>query len=213
MRTGKGTRSEWLSLGDVAQKLGVHPSTVRSWSDHGLLPVHRTHGGHCRYLHSEIDLWVQSQRPGGADDANLIIQNALRSTRFQISLGRLEQEHWYQMLDDDAREQYRVSGRALLQGLINYLNYQGAKAEAEAETLGYEYASRGRRYGLNSVDATHAFLFFRNTLLESMLDVYESAAVRSPHAWSDMMRKINEFTDAILITIMETYEAYHRSSR
>ena len=206
-------QNEWLSLGDVAQKLGVHPSTVRSWSDHGHLPVHRTHGGHRRYLHSEIDLWVQSQHQGGADDANMIIQNALRSTRFQISLGRLEQEHWYQMLDEDAREQYRVSGRALLQGLINYLNYQGAKAEAEAETLGYEYASRGRRYGLNSVDATHAFLFFRNTLLESMLDVYESAAVRSPHAWSDMMRKINEFTDAILITIMETYEAYHRSSR
>jgi len=37
--------------------------------------------------------------------------------------------------------------------------------------------------------------------------------VRSPHAWSDMMRKINEFTDVILITIMETYEAYHRESR
>jgi len=213
MRTGKGVQSEWLSLGDVAKQIGVHPSTVRSWSDHGLLPVHRTNGGHRRYLQSEIDLWVQSQREGSPDDANLIIQNALRTTRFQVSLGRLEEERWYQMLDDDAREQYRISGRALLQGLINYLNYQGAKAEAEAETLGYEYASRGRRYGLNSVDATHAFLFFRNTLLESMLNVYESAAVRSPHAWSDMMRKINEFTDVILITIMETYEAYHRESR
>jgi len=206
-------QNDWLSLGDVAQVLGVHPSTVRSWSDHGLLPVHRTHGGHRRYLRSEIDLWVQSQRQGGADEANLIVQTALRATRFQISVGRLEEEGWYIKLDEDAREQYRVSGRALLHGLINYLNYEGAKAEAEAEALGYEYASRGRRYELNSVEATHAFLFFRNTLLESMLNVYESASVRSPHAWSDMFRKINEFTDMILITLLETYEAYQKVNR
>jgi excisionase family DNA binding protein len=206
-------QNEWLSLGDVAEVLGVHPSTVRSWSDHGLLPVHRTHGGHRRYLRNEIDLWVQSQRQGGADEANLIVQTALRATRFQISVGRLEEESWYIKLDEEAREQYRVSGRALLHGLINYLNYKGAKAEAEAEALGYEYASRGRRYGLNSVEATHAFLFFRNTLLESMLNVYESASVRSPHAWSDMFRKINEFTDMILITLLETYEAYQKVNR
>lgn len=206
-------QNEWLSLGDVAQVLGVHPSTVRSWSDNGLLPVHRTHGGHRRYLRSEIDLWVQSQREGGADDANMIVQNALRTTRFQISLGRLEQETWYQKLDDEARQQYRISGRALLQGLINFLNYKGSKADAEAEALGYEYASRGRRCGLNSLEATHAFLFFRNTLIESMLSVYESAAVRSPHAWSNMFRKINEFTDRIMITILETYEAYQKIQR
>jgi excisionase family DNA binding protein len=206
-------QNEWLSLGDVAQVLGVHPSTVRSWSDNGLLPVHRTHGGHRRYLRSEIDLWVQSQREGGTDDANMIVQNALRTTRFQISLGRLEQETWYQKLDDEARQQYRISGRALLQGLINFLNYKGSKADAEAEALGFEYASRGRRCGLNSLEATHAFLFFRNTLIESMLSVYESAAVRSPHAWSNMFRKINEFTDRIMITILETYEAYQKIQR
>ncbi len=63
---------------------------------------------------------------------------------------------------------------------------------------------------MSAVDATHAFLFFRNTLFESMLAVYEAAAVRSPHAWSNMFRKINEFTDTILITILETFEVYQR---
>jgi excisionase family DNA binding protein len=204
---------EWLSLGDVAQVLGVHPSTARSWSDQGLLPVHRTRGGHRRYLRSEIELWVQSQRQDGADGADLIVQNALRATRFQISEGRLQAESWYNKLDEESRNQYRVSGRALMQGLMNSLHSNGFQAIAEAETLGYEYASRGRRCGLNSVEATHAFLFFRNTLLESMLDVYEAAAIRSPHAWSRMFRKINEFTDNILITILETYEAYQRVNR
>jgi hypothetical protein len=50
-------------------------------------------------------------------------------------------------------------------------------------------------------------------LLDSMLNVYESAAVQSPHAWGSMFRRINEFTDSILVTILETYEAYQRAAR
>jgi hypothetical protein len=83
-------------------------------------------------------------------------------------------------LDEEARAQYRQSGRNLLQGLVEYLASDGEAARAEARSLGYEYASRGWRYGLTCVEATHALLFFRRMLIESMLSVYESAAVRSP---------------------------------
>jgi hypothetical protein len=50
-------------------------------------------------------------------------------------------------------------------------------------------------------------------LIESMLSIYEAAAVQSSHAWSDMFRKINAFTDHILVTLLETYEAYQRANR
>jgi hypothetical protein len=49
--------------------------------------------------------------------------------------------------------------------------------------------------------------------MDSMLSVYEAAAVSSPHAWSDMFRKVTEFTDEILVTLLETYEAYQRANR
>jgi len=208
--------NEWLSLSKVATILGVHPSTIRNWSNQGMIPVHRTQGGHRRYLRSEVELWIESQRANGDDslaDIRLAMQSALKNTRFQISEGRLNEELWYQKLDDEARQQYRASGRSLLQGLLNFLTSEHDLATAEAEALGYEYASRGRRYGMNSVEATHAFLFFRNVLMESMLSVYEAAAVRSPFAWSDMFRKMGDFTDKILITIMETYEVYQRVNR
>ena len=208
--------NEWLSLSKVATILGVHPSTIRNWSDQGMLPVHRTQGGHRRYLRSEVELWIESQRANGSDnlaDIRLAMQSALKNTRFKISEGRLNEELWYQKLDEEARQQYRASGRSLLQGLLNFLTSEHELATAEAEALGYEYASRGRRYGMNSVEATHAFLFFRNVLMESMLSVYEAAAVRSPFAWSDMFRKMGDFTDKILITIMETYEVYQRANR
>ena len=204
---------EWLNLSKVALILGVHPGTVRNWSDQGVLPVHRTKGGHRRYLRSEIDLWLESQRTDGSGEAHLVAQNALKNTRFQISEGRLKEEDWYNKLDDETRLQYRMSGRSLLQGLINYLTSDGRASISEAEALGYEYASRGRRCGLNFVEATHAFLFFRNVLMESMLSVYESAAVRSPQAWGDMFKRVSEFTDQIMLTILETYEVYQRANR
>ena len=203
---------EWLSLSEVAQILGVHPSTVRSWSDQGALPVHRTKGGHRRYLRNEVDLWVLAQRTNPGSEASLVIQSALRNTRFQISEGRLAAEPWYAKLDEEAREQYRISGRALLQGLILALSSDGKQAAAEAEALGYEYASRGRRYGLSSVEATHALLFFRNVLIESMLSMYAAASVSSPDAWGVMFRKVTSFTDQILLALLETYEALERGS-
>jgi excisionase family DNA binding protein len=204
--------NEWLSLSDVAEILGIHPSTVRLWSDKGALPVHRTQGGHRRYLRSEVDLWRQSQRANGKNEAHLVVQNALKNTRFQVSEGHLAAEAWYIKMDDEAREQYRKSGRTLLEGLFSFLASHGKTAAAEAQSLGYEYASRGRRYGLTAAEAVHAFLFFRNVLMDSMLAVYEAAAVQSPEAWSDMFRKINEFTDQILVTLLETYEAYERGN-
>jgi excisionase family DNA binding protein len=204
---------DWLSLSEVADILGVHPSTVRSWSDQGALPVHRTQGGHRRYLRSEVELWMLSQSANGSGDARLVVQNALKNTRFRVSEGRLSQELWYIKLDGEAREQYRQSGRRLMQGLVDFLTSDGKLAEAEAHALGYEYASRGRRHGLSITDAANAFLFFRNTLLESMLAVYEAAAVQSPFAWSDMFRKINAFTDQIMLALLDTYEAYQRGSK
>jgi excisionase family DNA binding protein len=204
---------QWLSLSEVAGLLGVHPSTVRSWSDRGRIPYHRTQGGHRRYQRSEIELWQQSQRAEEPADIGLVVQNALRNTRFQVSEGRLAQEGWYARLDDEVRDQYRRSGRTLLQGLINYLNSEPGKASAEAEAIGYEYASRAHRNGLNEVDAAHAFLFFRNLLMDSMLSVYESASVQSPYAWSNLFRRVNCYTDEIMIALLETYDAYQRVNR
>jgi excisionase family DNA binding protein len=205
--------TEWLSLSKAAQLLGVHPGTVRNWSDQGVLPVHRTKGGHRRYRREEVELWMQSQRATGQNGLDLMVQTALRNTRFKISEGSLNEEAWYNKLDNEAREQYRHSGRAMVQGLIGYIGSNGNIAESEARALGYEYASRARRYNLSMVEATNAFLFFRNVLVESMLAVYEAASVRSPNAWSELLRKVNAFTDKILTTLLESYEAYPRNNR
>ena len=202
---------EWLSLSEIAEELGVHPSTVRNWTNQAMMPYHRTKGGHRRFIRSEVDLWLNSKQDDVVSEANLVVQGALKQTRVKISEGRLNAESWYQKLDNDARDKYRQSGRNLMQGLVTYLSSNEKEGRSEAHSLGYEYATRGRRNDLDVSEATKAFLFFRNALLDSLLSVYESTAIRSPIVLTRMLQKINSFTDQILITLMETYQAFDRS--
>jgi len=204
---------EWLSLSEIAKELGVHPSTVRNWADQGTIPVHRTPGGHRRFRRDEIELWRLAHQASTPDEAQWVVKTALQRTRFHIGEGRLEKESWYQKLDQDAREQYRRSGRSLMQSLSAYLTTDDDDgAEAETRALGYEYAVRARRYDLSIMDAAQAFLFFRTSLLDAMYGVYESASVKSPFVWSNLFRRITAFTDRVMMTLLETYTAFDRTN-
>ena len=204
-------QEEWLSLSGVASVLGVHPSTVRLWSDKGIFPVHRTSGGHRRYLRSEVELWMKTSGDKHVMEPANAMYSAIGKMRMQIAEGRLEAEPWYQKLDQSARIQYRSSGIMLVQGLLNFLSSTEVEASSEAYALGYDYASRARRYGLSSVDATRAFLFFRNTLLEALVNAYEDARVPPGLAWGKMLTRLHTFTDQILVDLLETYQAFEDS--
>ena len=198
---------EWLSLSEAAKQLGVHPSTVRAWADHGYLPSQRTQGGHRRFRRADVEMRMHTRLESSTPEATSVYTNVLRNTRVQISESNLEGEKWYRKMDDEAREQYRLSGRSLVQGLVGHLTTSDGGLEAEARSLGYEYASRGQRVGLTSVEAAHAFQFFRTAVMDAVLTAYENADVRSPQIWSELFRKMNSFSDLIIITLLDTYEA------
>jgi excisionase family DNA binding protein len=198
---------EWLSLSKAAQQLGVHPSTVRAWADHGYLPSQRTQGGHRRFRRSDVEIRMHTRFESATPEATSVYANILQNTRVQISEINLEAENWYRKMDDEAREQYRLSGRSLVQGLVTHLTSSNEGLEVEARSLGYEYASRGQRVGLTSVEAAHAFQFFRTAVMNAILTAYENADVRSPKIWSELFRRMNLFSDLIIITLLDTYEA------
>ena len=203
-------QEEWLSLSDVAGMLGVHPSTVRLWSNNGLLPVHHTPGKHRRYRRSEVELWMKTSREKHSMEPASAMQSAVGQVRMQIAEGRLQAEPWYQKLDQNARAQYRLSGMTLVRGLMSYLADEESDGASEAHTLGYDYASRARRYGLSSVEAARAFLFFRSALLDALVSAYEQAKVPGM-AWGKMLHKLHSFTDQILLTLLETYQTFEET--
>jgi excisionase family DNA binding protein len=205
---------EWLTLSNAAKLLGVHPSTIRLWSDKGVLPVHKTQGGHRRYKRGEILLWAEtnSKSREEAIEPEGMMNEVVKNVRMQISEGRLQEESWYQKLDEDARIQYRMSARSLFQGLMAFMTSGGEDAAGETYAIGYEYASRARRYELSYVDAAKAFLFFRDTLVESVIRIYNEANVPSKKA-TETYAKMHTFTDQILISLLETYRTLENAKR
>lgn len=201
---------KWLSLSDAAKVLGVHPSTVRLWSDKGILPTHKTQGGHRRYKQDEISLWAESNHKSSEIEPERMMQEVIKTVRMQISEGRLQAESWYQKLDEDARTQYRMSARSLFHGLMTYMATEGEDAESEAYAIGYEYASRAHRYSLNYVDAARAFLFFRTTLIDSVIKVYQESNMPSRQT-AVVFGQMYTFTDDILISLLQTFQALNAS--
>jgi hypothetical protein len=95
---------------------------------------------------------------------------------------------------------------------MNFLASNNEEAANEAYAIGYEYASRARRYNLNYTDATRAYLFFRTVLIESVMKVYSAANVPAGQAWEDMLQRIISFTDRILLTLLDTFLALEKNT-
>ena len=199
--------NEYISLKDAAEIIGVHPSTVRLWTDKGILPAHRTPGGHSRYKRADVELWAEHSRRGGIQP-EVIMQSAVRNVRMRIAEGKLEAEGWYQKLDNDARMQYRQSAHTLFQGLMNFIAAQGQDASSDAHSIGFEYASRAHRYELSYAEAAQAFLFFRNTLIESVAHAYREANV----PFDEALHRMHAFTDEILVSLLQTYQKLEKAS-
>jgi excisionase family DNA binding protein len=210
--TRKRIDNDWISLTEAAGILGVHPSTVRNWSDSGALPVYRTTGGHRRYKRSEVELWSQSKRQEHLVAPIELMKTAVRQIRVHVAEGSLEGESWYQKLDEEARTQYRLSGGVLARGLMNYLSEEIDGASYEARSLGYEYASRAQRYQLNSAEATRAFLFFRNMLIEAVMRQLADSNISSKDAWH-LLSRVIAFTDQIQLSLLDTFLAYEEVHR
>ena len=53
-----------LNVTEAARRLGIHPHTLRSWADKGLIPVVRTLTGYRRFDPDEIDRVIVEMRSG-----------------------------------------------------------------------------------------------------------------------------------------------------
>ena len=55
---------EWLTLGQAARFLGVAQSTIRKWSDQGVVPAFHTHGGHRRFRRGDLEAFLVRSAAG-----------------------------------------------------------------------------------------------------------------------------------------------------
>lgn len=201
--------NEWLSLGEAAEILGVHPSTLRHWADSGDLPFQRTPGGHRRFRRGDLQQWaLRKEHDLAPAEARLMLQSALGRARLEIGEGQLHGQAWYDAMDEESRRTHRRLGRRLLELLSSYLtepeDYE--KLRAEVRIIGKEYAQLSQHEDLSLSNSVRAFLFFRDLLLDSVLQFAEMLSLRTPLDWGERFRQVYTVTDDLMLALIEEYE-------
>jgi excisionase family DNA binding protein len=199
---------DWLSLRQVAEMLGMHPATVRLWADRNELPSRRTTGGHRRFRRADIEARLhqeQERKPHPA--AQILVQSVLGRVRFAFTDGTLNGLPWYQHFNDAAREAYRLLGRRMLELLLRALTDGNVSDELrrEAIQLGTEYGSITSTSHVPVADAVRAFLYFRNIVDESVLQLAEVRGTRDTQdlPWAESLRQIQALTNELLPALIE----------
>lgn len=202
-----GDANEWVSLRQAADILGVHPATVRAWADRGDLAARRTPGGHRRFRRGDLEQYAQQQGELQPAEVQVIIQNALGRMRIEVGGGTLAAVAWYEAMSDATREQMRQQGRRLLEELRVFLA-QGAPDSglAAAIRIGEEYASALHADRLTLPQAVRGFFYFSDFVINSIVTWTELTPPRNPAEWGRLLRDVNTFANAMLLSIVEYYE-------
>jgi excisionase family DNA binding protein len=199
--------TEWLSLKQAADRLGVHPTTLRRWADSGDIRVLLTPGGHRRFAVADVVRFAEEHRRlrmvSGLEQ--IWAEQAIKQTRLEIV--NHGDEHWLTAFSEDERERKRLLGRKLMGVMLQYisLNHGGDDFLEEARSLGREHADNALGLGLPLVDAIQAMLFFRDTLVEVAIQLPEVAHVQA-EVNTRLLRRINTLLNAVKLAIVETYE-------
>ena len=178
-----------LTIGQAAELLGVHPLTIRNWSEKGTIRCLRTPGGHRRYRVRDLRRAFAAPQDDPATAAAIaeLARSAVREALAgapQPAAGALPSGssvlHGLRAgLSGNQRRSMTHLGRELLGLLIRYAVAQadGAAADAASEDaprragqLGASYGRAARRLGLAPADVVATFNFFQETLVQALVE-------------------------------------------
>ena len=200
--------SEWVSLGEAAEIIGVHPATIRNWAERGELPCRRTPGGHRRFRRADLEQWLETHRAARPTEAQVIVQNALGRTRLEIGdRKKLAGLSWYVHLDEEAREVMRKQGLYMMDTLIKYLAHpENPEGLRRALEIGMAYGTLLKGQGLAFSQALQGYFYFVDILLDAVIQLAETGGGRTAANWGGTLRKVHAFTRETLVGMVGVYE-------
>lgn len=209
----KQQTEEWLPLGKAAERLNVHPTTLRRWADNGEIPVMLTPGGHRRFAAADLTNFAKERHGlrNTGDLEQIWADEALSQTRQEITVR--QDKAWLTSFDEEARARHRVLGQQLMGLTMRFLAGEEDDEQLldQARRIGSEYAAIALETNLPLTDALRAAIFFRDTLVETALHLPENAHVR-PQASMQLLRRINTLLNAVHLSIAEEYDASKQDS-
>lgn len=209
MTTSLTTGDEWLTLTEAAERLGIHPTTLRRWANQGKIPVMVTPGGHRRFRVADVEAFTQAQiqqRYGNVEQ--VWAQTALTQTRQEIVMR--QDDRWLATHNEQERQEMRQMGRRLMGILMQYIaldedDHGRESVLAEADALGERYGQYARQHQIGLTDALKATLFFRDNLVEAAIELPTSTRVRA-EANTRLLRRINSILNSVQLAVARAYE-------
>jgi excisionase family DNA binding protein len=202
---------EWLTIGEAVRYLGVSASTLRRWSDKGLIPSIRTPGGHRRYHRATLEEIAHRL----ADKA-VVPQNRPGPHLVEWSVPReaLLAQPWYGYFAPPERAKaMRRLGQRVLGLLIQYTTRreEDRRFLDEAWEVGTTYGALVASSGANLQEGIEAFLFFQRSFSQTALQVPSVAHVSDAGEIIRFTHRVHQFMDEVLKGLVAGYEAARAS--
>ncbi len=164
--------SPWLSISEAAQLLGIHFTTLRRWTNQGLVEHIRTPGGKRKYTRKAIEEFLERQRSQVSNPLALqqIKSKLATITREELRTSEIVNQAWYLQLNEADRLQMRISGNRLIALLFQYCTHDanGDVFLKEGDRISHEYGRFCYSVGMTLAECTRTFLFFRRSMLNSI---------------------------------------------
>ena len=76
----------------------------------------------------------------------------------------------------------------------------------ETRALGVQYVHHSLERNLSLSETVQAFLFFRDLVTDSMIELAELLSLHTPRDWGNRLRQVNRLTDELLLTLIDEYQ-------
>ncbi len=213
--TPTAAQERLLALKEAAERLDVHPATLRRWADKGEIEVVLTPGGHRRFPISEIAR-LRSRSSAATGEAPGRVHYSYDSSLADATLEHTRQgideqsgASWREGLDAEDIQEKRALGRRLVELVTKYLHDGDASIVVEASAIGRLYGKSARDSGLGLTDALKATFFFRQHIMESVIFSGETGGVRQDID-RETLRRLDHFLNAVELSIAEVLETSSR---
>jgi excisionase family DNA binding protein len=202
------TSSSWLELGEAADLLGVHFTTLRRWADAGQVPCIRTPGGRRRFNRAELAAFLAGLHSGSAVDNKTHGKPGVPAPVSELTHAGLSREPWYPRLDEAQRAAMRVEGQGLLAVLMQFATRTngGEVFLEEGRRVASRYGVACQRAGLTLGEMIQTFIHVRRGIMDSVYQAGALAGAPDADAWR-LYDRMDTFLDNMLLAMLESFDS------
>jgi excisionase family DNA binding protein len=206
VRDGSAGR-RWIGLEEASRLLGVSATTVRRWSDAGMVETFVTPGGHRRFDADSVRKLLPGR--GGRPTMERLGETPERISRAYRRASERNALPWIGALDEGQRNAFREHGQAIARELLARLDAptesDRAAHLAVASAAAAEYGVAAASRGVTPAATVQTFLQFRRPFLLELVSVARRRGL-DVTATTDLVGRASDAVDELLVATMRGYE-------